>query len=68
MASIVSNTSLTLRDVLNMTIVEFEELLDGMNEYSEDMQRELKETDSNAKDKLEGTEAIDYLLKTFGTN
>ena len=63
MASVVSNTSLTIKDVLNLTIVEFEELLEGMNEYSDEINKQIQGKDTN---RLEGREGIDFLLSKFG--
>ena len=63
MASVVSNTSLTIKDVLNLTIVEFEELLEGMNEYSDEIDKQIQGKDTN---RLEGREGIDFLLSKFG--
>lgn len=63
-ASVVSNTSLTLRDIKEMNVIEFENLLDGMSEYSDDIQKEIN---GNKKDKttLEGQQGLDYLMNTF---
>lgn len=63
-ASIVSNTSLTLDDVKNLSVIEFEELLDGMNEYSKEVEEQMHGGIKD-KSKLEGKEGIDFLLNTF---
>lgn len=57
-ASIVSNTSMTMKDIADLRINEFEELLEGMNENAEETKREL----SGDKPVLEGDAAIDALL------
>lgn len=43
-----------------MTVAEFEELLDGMNEYSEEMQKEL-DKGSSSGNTYEGEDAIKKL-------
>ena len=57
-ASIVSNTSMTMKDIADLRINEFEELLEGMNENAEEMKREL----NGDKPVLEGDSAIEALL------
>lgn len=59
-----SNTSLTVRDVLDLTVLEFQELLEGMDAYSKEVEKELKGTTSK-EETLEGKEGIEYLLNTF---
>lgn len=44
-------------------MLEFEELLEGMDEYSKDIEAEMN-GDKN-KTKLEGKEGINYLINTF---
>lgn len=49
---------MTMNDIANLRVNEFEELLEGMNENAEEMKREL----NGDKAVLEGDDAIDALL------
>lgn len=51
-----------------MNVIEFENLLDGMSEYSDEVQKEINGSKGGNKDrtKLEGQEGFDYLMKMFG--
>ncbi len=49
---------MTMKDIADLRINEFEELLEGMNENAEEMKREL----NGDKAVLEGDDAIDALL------
>lgn len=64
-ASIVSNTSLTISDIKEMTVAEFEELLDGMNEYSKEIEEEIKNGNKEVNS-YEGESAIEKLQTLFG--
>ena len=66
MASVVSNTSMTVKDVLNLTVIEFEELLDGMKEYADDVEEQFNESTGKNRDKLEGEAAVSFLMGKFG--
>lgn len=57
-ASIVQNTSMTMEDIGNLRINQLEDLLEGMNENAEAMEREMK----GEKKPLEGDDAIHALL------
>ena len=56
---------MTLSDIKNLSVVEFENLLDGMSEYSDEVEKELNGGKKKDKNKLEGQEGINYLLNTF---
>ncbi len=59
-ASIVSNTSLTMKDIADLRINEMEELLEGMNENAEEQKKLL---DGAGKGEvLEGDAAIHALM------
>lgn len=59
-ASIVSNTSLTMKDIADLRINEMEELLEGMNENAEEQKKLL---DGAGKvEVLEGDAAIHALM------
>ena len=57
-ASIVANTSMTMNDIANLRINEFEELLEGMNENADEQKRLL----DGGHETLEGDDAIAALL------
>ena len=56
---------MTLSDIKNLSVVEFENLLDGMSEYADEVEKELNGGKKKYKNKLEGQEGINYLLNTF---
>ena len=58
MASIVQNTSMTMEDIGNLRINQMEDLLQGMSENAEAMEREIK----GDKKPLEGDDDIHALL------
>ena len=57
-ASIVQNTSMTMEDIGNLRINQMEDLLEGMNENAEALEREMK----GEVKPLEGDAAIRKLL------
>lgn len=48
-----------------MTVAEFEELLDGMNEYSKEIEEEIKNNNTETNS-YEGEAAIERLQTLFG--
>ena len=57
-ASIVANTSMTMNDIANLRVNEFEELLEGMNENADEQKRLL----DGGHETLEGDDAIAALM------
>ena len=59
-ASIVSNTSLTMKDIADLRINEMEDLLEGMNENAEEQKKMLD--GAKKGEVLEGDAAINALM------
>lgn len=59
-ASLVQNTSLTINDIENLRINEIEDLLEGINENSEELRKQYN--NDGKVEQLEGDDAIRALL------
>lgn len=55
---------MTISDIKNLTVAEFEDILEGMNEYSKDIEKELK--NNNQENNYEGEAALEKLQSLFG--